>query len=294
MELSTPLTLYWDLPEEDLPFVAPLMDELGGIPFLTIHLTAWGPLPETLVPLLDDPSILPGKRIHLTLPLSRIAGRGTLPLRPAVFYAAVGSEEEIDRLTALVADSSRLGVSLPADSPRTLPRLIRHACERGIHAVHLPILRAASGETGFFLREDDLTAVGRGVAGEPFPPALRLLVHDPFLWRALHPGGAGWTGGCQGGNTLIHLDREGTVRGCPLIPEPLGSLRTDTLRGILDGARRRTLREKVTELPALCLPCPLREGCHGGCRGRAFLAGFPGSPDPCCPHLQRREVRSSP
>lgn len=294
MELDTPVALHWDLPDDDPPFLSPLINELALIPFLTIHMTASGPLPERFRRLLDDPSSMPGKRLLLTLPYAQISSVIPVPRRLTLVYAAVEREEEIDQLRGITSDVSRFGISLAQGMTRSPAGMIRHALRAGFCAVHIPIPRTSSAVLSFVPSADELFAIERDVCRDPFPPTLRLLVHDPFLWRALHPGESGWTAGCQGANALIHLDRQGMVRGCPLIPEPIGTLRSGTLRAILDDAPRRRVREMVRQIPSNCLQCPHQERCRGGCRGRAFLAGLHRSADPCCPHLHFQEGFPSP
>jgi len=285
MELSVPLTLQWDLADPpDLQLTDHVIHQLESIPILSIHITLNGGLPPWLRDRLDAPSLLPGRGIILTIPID---DAGDLPplRRVQTLFVALGKESDLKRCAA---DGGWPAVSLPpscVDDPLRLPPLLREAYAVGVRAVHLPIPRYRGGDLLPYPPPHLLRLLADEMASSPPPPDLRLTVHDPFLWEALFPGTGGWSSGCQGGNAQIHLDGTGVVRGCPLLPEPLGCLTETSLGEILSGDRRRRLREAIMTLPDGCRGCERAPRCQGGCRGRGFIAGGETAPDPVCPLL---------
>ncbi|GAB4295988.1 MAG: GeoRSP system SPASM domain protein [Desulfuromonadia bacterium] len=281
MELETPLSLLWDCDDPVDPLlVEDMFRQLESIPILSIHLTLDGAIPPWLWDLLDDQSILPGRRILLTIPLEHVS-TGTTPRRVQSTFLAIRSASELDRLPSPTGAS---GISLPTTfphDPACFISLLGRAYDRGIRTIHVPIPRSASPYSRSIPTPEGYGRLTRHAATRQLPDDLRLIVHDPFLWEALHPGRGGWSSGCQGGNAQIHIDGRGIVRGCPLIPAPLGDITQTPLGEILAGEERRRLREALRLIPDECLRCERVSRCQGGCRGRGRVTGR----DPLCPHL---------
>lgn len=118
----------------------------------------------------------------------------------------------------------------------------------------------------------DLDALRSAVSD---PVSLRsgveLEVHDLFLWEIFFPAARGEGraeyGGCQAGNSLGHVDSNGTVHPCSSWPQPLGSLLETSLDEIWQGTLRQQVRAEVATTPAGCGGCRDYAICFGGCRG---------------------------
>ncbi|MDH5492266.1 MAG: radical SAM protein, partial [Myxococcales bacterium] len=87
-------------------------------------------------------------------------------------------------------------------------------------------------------------------------------------------------GSCPVGTEMqeIALGPSGEIRHCTLHREALGDLRAQSLPEILGSEAIATYRDVH---PEFCAPCPLREGCLGGCRAAAASTlGDPAGLDP--------------
>ncbi len=104
-------------------------------------------------------------------------------------------------------------------------------------------------------------------------PSPAMEIHDLFLWEIMTPGqkqNRSEYGGCQAGNSLGHLDAQGTVHPCAAWPEPLGRLPDQSLEEIWAGTKRLAIREQISKTPTGCHDCTDLSLCFGGCRGLAF------------------------
>jgi GeoRSP system SPASM domain protein len=126
----------------------------------------------------------------------------------------------------------------------------------------------------------------------------RLVIHDYFLWKALHdvfPDEAGEGvafSGCQAGSGLAHVDWDGNVYPCDSIPVRLGNLFETSFARIWGSPARRNLMKVVGAVPPGCESCYAYSQCFGGCRGLAYLTtGTLGAPNPCC---ERTATAASP
>lgn len=117
-----------------------------------------------------------------------------------------------------------------------------------------------------------------------------IVVHDFFLWRALKDAFPRALGervefsGCQAATALAYVDWEGNVYPCDSLPIRLGNLIEAPFGKIWQAPARKNLADSIRSTPGGCLECAERIGCHGGCRGMAYLAenSFD-CPDPSCP-----------
>lgn len=163
-----------------------------------------------------------------------------------------------------------------------LPALFDFAHATGIGRIKLPNTRV-DASFGAGERERPLTAADldrhrsllAAVAAQQ--AGLALEVHDLFLWEIFFPAGGaegrGEYGGCQAGNSLAHVAASGLVYPCSSWPEPIGSLREQTLDVLWQAPLRRQLRQAVESVPPGCAGCRDYPLCFGGCRGlsRTFL-----------------------
>jgi radical SAM protein with 4Fe4S-binding SPASM domain len=112
----------------------------------------------------------------------------------------------------------------------------------------------------------------------------------PFerLWRSFDELRGHWTG-CSAGQTVIGLESDGTVKGCPsLATEGYagGNVRDLTLEQIWDGSEERHFGRlrSADSLWGFCRTCYYADVCRGGCTWTAdSLFGRPGN-NPFCHH----------
>jgi radical SAM protein with 4Fe4S-binding SPASM domain len=181
-----------------------------------------------------------------------------------------------------------------------LPDVLAEFAESGLRELHLPNVNAVRYLAGRgsvpvpdagLLREaaDSIRAMDVSLEGK------RLVVHDFFLWRALSGAFPGATGdrlefsGCQAGTALAHVDWDGNVYPCDSLPIRLGSLDEQSLEEVWASPLRERVVSAIRSTPGACDGCGEYRGCHGGCRGMAYLDGGTfDAPDPACPEEGRR------
>lgn len=136
----------------------------------------------------------------------------------------------------------------------------------------LAALAAEGKERGLFLQP----ASNIGYFG-PYESAIRNVLDDSIYFQ-----------GCNGGDTVMGIEADGTIKSCPGLPRPYagGNIRTLGLREIWDESepiafnRRRT----VEDLWGFCRTCYYADVCMGGCTWTSHaLFGRPGN-NPMCHH----------
>jgi GeoRSP system SPASM domain protein len=286
MELATPITVYWDLPDRciDSDALRQTCAEIIACRPLMVQLSA--PL-FPLEPALGEAlALLSGSfmALFLTVPAStfpvRMAAYGEYGLRLKELLLSCDSLEELQDLAGGLKDASNqqakvatLGISFPVTRGnwRDLPGVLACCRDAGISRLVLPMQRLYHGESPFFIsrsEQDELSAAldHAGGAGD-----IALTIHDPFLWRAFYPGRPFPQAGCQAANTMIAIAPDGAVYPCPALPFRLGSINEMPLKDILASPGKRSLRAKLLEPPAGCGDCRERTVCRGGCRGRGLV-----------------------
>jgi GeoRSP system SPASM domain protein len=142
--------------------------------------------------------------------------------------------------------------------------------------------RLGRGADVFFLSRQDREKIGMSLEAAEFD-SQRMVIHDPFLWRAFHPKEEFPAGGCQAANSMVYISPEGTVMPCPSLAMALGNLAQRSLKEILLSEEKKKLRAVLRAEPDGCRSCESRERCVGGCRGRTYaLCGNFDHPDPAC------------
>ncbi len=123
----------------------------------------------------------------------------------------------------------------------------------------------------------------------------------PFehLWRGFGDERVHWSG-CKAGQTVLALEADGTVKGCPSLPTNEyagGNVRELTLEQIWRSIRPagNGLHQSTDELWGFCRTCYYANICGGGCTWMSHsLLGRPGN-NPYCHYraleLQQRGVR---
>lgn len=286
MELTLPITVYWDLPPN-----APLDDRLLRCCHEILEC-------RPLMLQLYDPSEALGGGVMAILErfggtpiaLSLTIHHSPLPPRAGLQTSLSGVKELLiasDNLKSLrelpPLPESGLAFFVNGANWQDLPEVVLFCRDQGIHRLVLPMQRLYNGEVPFLLSrseqkilQNSFSAIG-GVAG------LRLTIHDPFLWRAFNPGIPFPQGGCQAANTMIAIAPDWGVYPCPTLPERLGEIGRGTLKEIITSSAKKELRRRIFENPAACASCPEITVCRGGCRGRSLVmhGSFDGIDDAC-------------
>lgn len=119
------------------------------------------------------------------------------------------------------------------------------------------------------------------------------------LWRSLSQDYSHWTG-CSAGQTVIGLESDGTVKGCPSLATvgyAGGNVRDLSLEDIWNTSEALHFGRlrSVEDLWGFCRTCYYAEVCRGGCTWTAdSLFGRPGN-NPYCHHrtleLEKRGLR---
>ena len=181
------------------------------------------------------------------------------------------------------------------DNLSYVPGLLSFCRERGIGRIKLPNTPV---DDSFLLssaarlpRPEDLERLKSALGEDPCArhQGLSLEVHDLFLWEVLFPGrqdGRSEYGGCQGGNSIAHVDVRGIVHPCSSWPSPLGSLLHASLADIWEGDERHRIRSEIASVPKGCIGCRDYRLCLGGCRGLALSLNCRGGRDPLCSGLR--------
>jgi Y-X(10)_GDL-associated radical SAM protein len=116
------------------------------------------------------------------------------------------------------------------------------------------------------------------------------------LWRS--PSGEGHWSGCSAGQTVIGIESDGVVKGCPSLPTvgyAGGNVRDLALDDLWQGARERGGLRPRKEMWGFCGSCYYADVCRGGCTWTSHsLLGRSGN-NPYCHHraltLAARGVR---
>lgn len=119
------------------------------------------------------------------------------------------------------------------------------------------------------------------------------------LWRGFGDEQVHWTG-CSGGHTVIALESDGLIKGCPSLESSefgAGNIRSLTLESIWRTSRRMQFSRSRSgkELWGFCAGCYYRDTCLGGCTWTSHsLLGRAGN-NPYCHYraleLQKRGLR---
>jgi GeoRSP system SPASM domain protein len=288
-ELSSPIRLYWDLlpdqPADD--YIDTVCTDVAALRFLSIHLRDLG---ESLAPATTqaiEQLSSPGRALLLTTSLSVAEGlEGVLQGKLRQLLVHVISAAEISQVAELRRRFSPLSVGISLAMPNVsltkLPSLLQMAVGEGLFDIHFPMQRLTAGEPCWTPSQTELDAFSEQIQANQLPAAVKLTIHDPFLWRAFHAELPFPDGGCQAANTMLYVATDGQVYSCPLVPVSLGNLHGQSLRQIAVCPAKVRLRETIKILPQICSECPDLAGCHAGCRGRAFVLSGWSAHDPAC------------
>lgn len=283
MELATPITVYWDLPDRciDSDALRKTCAEIIACRPLMLQLSApvfpLAPgVSEALAPLAGSPVALFLTVPASGFPLQAAAGSGD-GVRPKELLVSCDGLEELRAAVGGLkgaadrqAEGSLLGISFPVTRGnwRDLPGVLACCRDAGISRLVLPMQRLYHGESPFFISRAEQDELSSALARSGGTGAIAVTIHDPFLWHAFYPGRPFPQGGCQAANTMIAIAPDGAVYPCPALPVRLGSVVEMPLMDILASPGKRSLRARLLEPPAGCGECRETTVCRGGCRGR--------------------------
>lgn len=288
-ELAGPITIYWDL--TPAPAQAPdfrlICDQVKEIKPLQLHLLDIGASASLKIVehLMGAPLAVVLTTDPAALTTALIESLHTLGLKglllQAFSYAGLTEARAVQedaggRITTGIA------FQVNRENWQELPQVVDFCLQHGFASLTLPMQRLYGDEPLFRLTAREQRQLANSLAGLNHG-ALRLTIHDPFLWRAFNPGIPFPGNGCQAANTMLAIAPDGTVYPCPALPLALGSLADITLKELLTGAAKRSFRTQVKKLPDECSSCAEQAGCYGGCRGRSLvLTRDISRPDPAC------------
>jgi radical SAM protein with 4Fe4S-binding SPASM domain len=129
--------------------------------------------------------------------------------------------------------------------------------------------------------------------GLTFSPGNNIGYHGPFTDLFVRAGASRGIGhGCGAGETVLGIEADGTIKGCPSLPADRyggGNVRDRRLRQILRESAplsfaARARRSPRDSLWGFCATCEFGERCRGGCTWTAHaFFGRPGN-NPYCHH----------
>lgn len=292
-ELTSPVRIYWDLPEAASYSLLcnKISEELIDIKILFLSLRDSSSQSSPCLPLVLG--ALKGKNISLSLTLS-----GQL-LTPLLFEMIAGSGvktllfktvslREVRALLEKIEGCRNSGLSagvsfdITRENFMEIPDVVRFCLDNGIMDLVFPIQRLSRGGEPFCIFGKEREGLARDLAGLDYR-SLRITIHDYFLWQVFYPETDYHEGGCQAANSMLYISPFFKVYPCPAMPMELGGLQETTLREIILSETKMQLRKSLLRPPVECTMCKEVTSCRGGCRGRAFaLNGSLDAADPAC------------
>lgn len=237
-----------------------------------------------------------GSRIEATLRLSGETGSVATAGYPARFRWEIDPSGRFP--VTLPRGASAVSFTPDEDSIGHLPDLIADFADSRAKELILPNVNAiralkVNGSVPI-PAPGQLREVSGRIAALSVPlNGKRIVVHDFFLWQALKTAFPMAVGervefsGCQAGTALAYVDWEGNVYPCDSLPIQLGNLLDTSFERIWRSPSREKLADTIRSTPGGCLDCADRVGCHGGCRGLAFVTDNSfACPDPSCPRKE--------
>jgi GeoRSP system SPASM domain protein len=281
-ELTFPIRIYWDLnPSAQVSSKDNLRicDEIVNLKILSLNLSFTDDgLGTSCIEILER---LKTENIAISLTVTSsaldaktISMLGGLKVR-AVF-ADVSSlndlrdflkgKEQIKDLAVPVG----ISFNLDRNNYKDIPDILFLCSENKIDHLVFPMQRLIDDKDCFYMAENER----EGLASRLKTIDLRnikLIIHDPFLWKVFNPEERYPEGGCQGANSMLYISADNNVYPCPSMPVNLGTLLETSLREIILSAKKKELRVALNAVPEECLDCEEKEHCVGGCRGRAYV-----------------------
>ncbi len=292
-ELQSPLSVYWDIgpaSRQGTAFPLKICDELIENKVLSLNLTETGvSLSNECLSVLQRFTREP-IALSLTVAPGALNAENLLLLRDMKLRALlvkIASREELHQIADLRREAGALplGVSIGIDQHNIvhLPEILSFCIANGIVNLVLPMQRLTNEMDCFCLSAAERLELAAALKGMERLESLKIVIHDPFLWRAFYPSVIFPEGGCQAANTMLYLSPEADVYPCPSLPIKLGSLLKESFKELVLSQKKKELRKILAAPPKTCGDCDELHLCLGGCRGRAYrMKGSLTEPDPAC------------
>jgi len=293
-ELSSPIRIYWDIgaaQQPDFPDERRIAEEIAVNKILSLQLTESTPvLSRSCLAILDslkDTTIA----ISLVASIEALDSQALrliqgLPVRS--IFVSTSSQDDLSSVADIVRQTGgkpAIGVSLPVTRANfhKLPDILMSCINQKIVNFVLPMQRLIGDEECFSLSSEERQELTARLSGFDVPVGMKIIIHDPFLWRAFYPSTQFPDGGCQAANTMLYISPEAEIYPCPTLPFKLGNLSNKSLKNIIHSTVKKELRKALISSPKACLNCSELNQCMGGCRGRAYkVKKSLLQPDPAC------------
>jgi GeoRSP system SPASM domain protein len=285
MELSTPITVYWDLPScpSDIEYLKRVSRDIIALRPLMLQLSTADFQQEGFFPLLAEAFNATQIHVSITMPVVSLACWewslfADFKLKEVLFSSESFSEiqrfeTQLDGLSghAPVGTVPGLSFAVTRESWQNLPSVVEFCRTSGLKRLVLPMQRLYNNEAPISISREEQMDLQYALAAAGGTQGIDLTIHDPFLWKAFNPGVPFPQGGCQAANTMIAISGDGAVYPCPSLPVKLGTIGDMTLKEIVASSVKRGFRRKLLEKPSDCCECSEFGECRGGCRGRAYV-----------------------
>lgn len=281
MELSTPITIYWDLPADlqDTDLLQRICTDISDCRPLMLQIYSNSDQPEAgLAFILEQ---LQGARIAIsvTIPVCAFQRVSDLFLNRYAVKELLLYADSLASLSGSVFSGKRIS---PQTTPgiafsttranwRELPGVVCFCKKNDIERLVLPMQRLYCNEHPFYINSQEQQELTRTLTETDGVGGLNLTIHDPFLWRAFNPTIPFPQAGCQAANTMIAIAPDGGVYPCPTLPVKLGRINDDSLKTIISSPAKKQFRRSLLEPPGECRECIEIAVCRGGCRGRGLV-----------------------
>lgn len=293
-ELDFPVRVYWDIapaPHDVTVDYLRICDDIAEVRILNLNLSDTGiTFSRSCMEILEK---LRNKKITVSLAISNSALDNEAialfsGLNVRALFSEVNSLHELQLSIGKIKSSPKASMSLGISyvvgrkNYQDLPEVLTLCLNNEIEYLVLPMQRLIKSADCFYVNKnerEELSARLNKINHE----GMKLIIHDPFLWRAFYPSAQFPAGGCQAANSMIYISPEGAVYPCPSMPVKLGDLNGSTLKQLLLSDFKKEIRQKLLTPPAGCLSCKELNHCMGGCRGRTYvLKGSLMESDPAC------------
>ncbi len=280
-ELFSPIRLYWDIapvPGYASIDYAGICDQIVSNKILSLQVTEYAPILSdaclTILDRLKDSSMARS----LTASRSALNESALISLSEKglkVLFVAISSEGEIESaldISRQVEGSIPVGISfsLTRNNYHDIADVISFCIARKISHLSFPMQRVMRETDCFYLTRQEGRRLAAAVQAMTLPADLKLIIHDPFLWRAVYPSVPFPDGGCQAANTMLYISPEADVYPCPTVPVKIGNLCELSLKEVIRSDAKKEARQKLISGPQACRSCVELVQCKGGCRGRAY------------------------
>lgn len=280
-ELTFPIRIYWDLDPLSQTSSADnlkICDEIVNLKILSLNLSCAGGFGTACLEILERLKT-ENIAVSLTMPFSAvdaetIAKLDGLNVR-AVFVDISSLNELRDFLKSIElirTTTLPVGVSFGLDrnNYKDIPEILSLCSENKIAHLVFPMQRLINNKDCFFIAKNERAELAMSLKTTKYQN-VKLLIHDPFLWKVFNPEEQYPEGGCQGANSMLYISADNNVYPCPSLPVNLGNLLKTKLKDIILSAEKKELRVALNSMPEECLNCGEKEHCVGGCRGRAYV-----------------------